>query len=291
MAAFRRLAIIGNELWRISNKRWNSGLADRAAFVTGSVLPADGLTLSDFMSQARGGLGPGQLSSAKPSTSSSPGAPSVFIETYGCQMNVNDSEVVHSVLSQAGYVGASSSDDADVILLNTCAIRDHAESKIWQRLGYFKNMKAARRREAKAQAGTSSIRKKSPVVGVLGCMAERLKHRLLESDKMVDLVAGPDAYRDLPRLINIVQGGTGIEGRTRAQDAPATQQAINVQLSADETYADVVPVRPSGAHSVFLSIMRGCNNMCAFCVVPFTRGRERSRPASSIVDEVRRSRE
>lgn len=305
-------------------------------------LPNDGLDLSHFINQARGG--PEQLNASLPSTSASNAMPSrqVFIETYGCQMNVNDSEVVHSVLRDAGFTAASSAEAADVVLLNTCAIRDNAESKIWQRLGYFKNLKVARRTAAKKAAklerrGETAAGLETglqqggllfaprPVVGVLGCMAERLKHRLLESEKMVDLVAGPDAYRDLPRLINIVEGsGRGAGGgvfeapnfaaEEQDNDAPNIAQqgplsskgsneaskgrrkslpnssssaaAINVQLSLDETYADVVPVRPAGSRSVFLSIMRGCNNMCAFCVVPFTRGRERSRPLQSILDEV-----
>lgn len=151
---------------------------------------------------------------------------------------------------------------------------------------------------------TSLPTQNSPIVGVLGCMAERLKHRLLESDKLVDIVAGPDAYRDLPRLIDIVQQGTTavLAGDNEEEDTnhkghqaitPYTSThsehrmtAINVQLSLDETYADVVPVRLAGTRSVYLSVMRGCNNMCAFCVVPFTRGRERSRPLGSILDEV-----
>jgi tRNA A37 methylthiotransferase MiaB len=254
-------------------------------------------------------------------------------------MNVNDSEVVQSVLQSAGYVAAPSAETADVVLLNTCAIRDKAEAKIRQRLGYFKNQKLARRQAARrallrgsessiggqqakyeesiqnlhadgatnnvtVNASSASPATQGPVVGVLGCMAERLKHRLLESDRLVDLVAGPDAYRDLPRLINLVQGRSHRDlvprgnsnkepGTTRnseeAKAAAAGHDAgdpINVQLSADETYADVVPVRPAGMTSAFLSIMRGCNNMCSFCVVPYTRGRERSRPIASIVEEV-----
>ena len=317
-------------------------------------IPNDGLDLSHFINQARGGAE--QLNMSLPSTSSSvdnmSGMPvpqkRVFIETYGCQMNVNDSEVVNSVLRDAGFTSAPSAEAADVVLINTCAIRDNAESKIWQRLGYFKNLKISRKAAAKKAAKLANSLESNtsdriptgtitpaigPVVGVLGCMAERLKHRLLESEKMVDLVAGPDAYRDLPRLINIVEGsgssGSAIETAQMSssvveysplveiKEGEKTESgaaspvlpkavvglstkdrnsishgsihqntAINVQLSLDETYADVVPVRPSGARSVFLSIMRGCNNMCAFCVVPFTRGRERSRPSQSILDEV-----
>jgi len=191
-------------------------------------------------------------------------------------MNVNDSEVVRTVLDMAGgYSVAPSAEEADVVLLNTCAIRENAESKIWQRLGYFKNMKLERRKRHRFEEG-----KWGPVVGVLGCMAERLKHKLLEGDRLVDLVVGPDAYRDLPNLIEIVSP-SGI----RKEESAST--AINVQLSVEETYADIIPVRHSSEHSVFLSIMRGCNNMCSFCVVPYTRGRERSRPVSSIIDEIR----
>ncbi|KDD75516.1 radical SAM protein [Helicosporidium sp. ATCC 50920] len=221
-------------------------------------------------------------------------------------MNASDSEVVLSVLQSSGFGSAPDAESADVVLLNTCAIRENAESKIWQRLGYLKNLKRQRRRD---QA--------RPVVGVLGCMAERLKHKLLESDKLVDIVAGPDAYRDLPRLVSIVRGedGEGAEkggeetrvrharseaASTSAPSLPTPlpsrrdrrpswphQTAINVQLSVDETYADIVPVRRAGAHSAYLSIMRGCNNMCAFCIVPYVRGRERSRSLASILEEVR----
>ncbi|KAL4421454.1 hypothetical protein ABPG75_010745 [Micractinium tetrahymenae] len=200
------------------------------------------------------------------------------------QMNVNDSEVVLAVLAQAGYGRTNDPAAASVILCNTCAIRENAEAKIWQRLGYYKNLKAAARRQ----------KRPPPVVGVLGCMAERLKQRLLESDRLVDIVAGPDAYRDLPHLIDIVQGGSGsLDGGSSSGGGSAASgrggraAAMNVQLSADETYADIVPVRQPDAQSAFVSIMRGCNNMCSFCIVPYTRGRERSRPLQSIVEEVR----
>ena len=184
----------------------------------------------------------------------------VYVETYGCQMNVNDSEVMLAVLENAGYDATDDMHDADVILVNTCAIREKAEAKIWQRLAYFKSL---RRRKKKTE---------KPVVGVLGCMAERLKTRLLEADQLADLVAGPDAYRDLPNLIDAVNGG---------------EKAMNVQLSVEETYADIVPVRKEGAHSAFVTIMRGCDNACSFCIVPYTRGRERSRDPASIEYEVR----
>lgn len=264
----------------------------RAQFSTHAAsraVPNDGLTLHDF-------IGGGQLPDRQRQfrTSDAHDAQrSVFIETYGCQMNVNDTEVVLSVLQNAGFTMAASAELADVVLLNTCAIRDNAESKIWQRLGYFKNMKASsynrtqRRRHVNPSGNLKLVRNSHvPIVGVLGCMAERLKHRLLDSDKMVDLVAGPDAYRDLPRLIDVVAGNRMASDVSDEASSLSRQSAINVQLSVEESYADVVPVRPAGTMSVFLSIMRGCDNMCAFCVVPFTRGRERSRPIGSILDEV-----
>ena len=163
----------------------------------------------------------------------------VFIETHGCQMNVADTQVLEAVLQQAGYETVAAVQDADAALVNTCAIRDNAEAKVWHRLSELRAMK---RRRPPSQP---------LIVGVLGCMAERLKTQLLESDRMVDLVAGPDAYRDLPNLITIVEGG---------------EQAINVQLSQDETYADITPVRKEGGVSGYLSIQRGCDNFCAFCI-------------------------
>ncbi|MBP7028452.1 MAG: tRNA (N6-isopentenyl adenosine(37)-C2)-methylthiotransferase MiaB [Bacteroidales bacterium] len=181
-----------------------------------------------------------------------------YIETYGCQMNVADSEVVASVLSDAGYAPAGSIGEADIILVNTCSIRENAEQRVWGRLDLFRAQK-----------------KKRPqvIVGVLGCMAERLKEKLLESDKMVDMVVGPDAYRDLPMLVE-----TAVSGHA----------AVNVLLSREETYADISPVRlESNGVSAFISIMRGCNNMCAYCVVPYVRGAERSRDPETIVQEAR----
>ena len=195
-----------------------------------------------------------------PSDESKSERKNVYVETYGCQMNVNDSEVMLAVLKNGGYDETDDMHDADVILVNTCAIREKAEAKIWQRLAYFKSL---RRRKKKSE---------KPVVGVLGCMAERLKTKLLEADQLADLVAGPDAYRDLPNLITAVQGG---------------EKAMNVQLSVEETYADIIPVRKEGAHAAFVTIMRGCDNACSFCIVPYTRGRERSRDPSSIEYEVR----
>jgi tRNA A37 methylthiotransferase MiaB len=181
------------------------------------------------------------------------------IETYGCQMNVADSELVHSILQSAGFVRVGDVADADVVLLNTCAIRDKAEARIWSRLRQLRAPTAARKGRV--------------TIGLLGCMAERLKERLLEHDRLVDVVCGPDAYRALPRLLADVSGEDG-----------AT--AINVQLSVDETYADIAPVRESSnGVSAFVTIMRGCNNHCSFCIVPRTRGRERSRDPATIVRE------
>ncbi|KAJ2636966.1 hypothetical protein GGF44_003024, partial [Coemansia sp. RSA 1694] len=185
-----------------------------------------------------------------------------YVEVYGCQMNVSDTEILMSVLNKAGYQRTMELDNADVVFLMTCAIREKAEDKIWKRLTFLKTLKAKSRPE------------RPPMVGVLGCMAERLKEKLLESDKLVDVVCGPDGYRSLPRLLSL---------RALSADGVA-----NVMLSADETYADITPVRlDANKISVHLSIMRGCNNMCSFCIVPFTRGTERSRNIDSIVDEVR----
>lgn len=182
----------------------------------------------------------------------------LYIESYGCAMNFSDSEIIASILSKEGYKNISEEADADVIFLNTCAIRDNAENRIRTRLKDLKHRK-----------------KKKPnlVVGVLGCMAERLKAKLLDQEKLVDIVVGPDAYRDLPTLLNKVEDG---------------QKAVNVLLSREETYAEIAPVRlNTNGINAFISIMRGCDNMCSFCVVPFTRGRERSRDAFSIVAEAR----
>ncbi len=180
----------------------------------------------------------------------------LYVESYGCQMNFSDSEVVASIMANEGYSTTRNIDEADVVLINTCSIRENAETRVRNRLTEFKHKK-----------------EQNPelVVGILGCMAERLKKSLLEEEKLVDLVAGPDAYRDLPNLVEEV--GTG-------------QKAVNVLLSRDETYADISPVRlDQGGVSAFVTIMRGCDNMCSFCVVPFTRGRERSRDPQTIVEE------
>ncbi|MDX1409894.1 MAG: radical SAM protein, partial [Saprospiraceae bacterium] len=179
-----------------------------------------------------------------------------YIESYGCQMNFSDSEIVASVLMQESYTPTRDLEQADLILINTCSIREKAEETVRKRLRIFDQVKAQR-------PGT--------LVGVLGCMAERLKEKLLEEEKLVDLVVGPDAYRDLPALIRTAEDG---------------DKGVNVFLSREETYADISPVRlDSNGVTAFISIMRGCDNMCSFCVVPFTRGRERSRDPLSIEAE------
>lgn len=181
----------------------------------------------------------------------------LYIESYGCAMNFADSEIIASIMNENGFVNTTDELDADVIFLNTCAIRDNAENRIRERLKHLRNNKKSNN---------------DLIIGVLGCMAERLKSKLLEEEKLVDVVAGPDSYRELPKLVaEVDQGG----------------RAINVLLSREETYGDLNPVRlNSNGISAFVSIMRGCDNMCSFCVVPFTRGRERSRDPQSILNEV-----
>ena len=182
----------------------------------------------------------------------------LYIESYGCQMNFSDSEIVSSIMAENGFDTTSNVEDADVVFLNTCSIREKAEQTIRKRLVQFNGVKK---------------NKPEMLIGVLGCMAERLKSQLLEEEKIVDLVAGPDAYRDLPNLVSRVDDGT---------------KAVNTFLSREETYADISPVRlNSNGVTAFISIMRGCDNMCSFCVVPFTRGRERSRDPHSIVAEAK----
>ena len=180
----------------------------------------------------------------------------LYLESYGCQMNFSDSEIVASVMADMGYGVTDELERADVVMINTCSIRENAEQKVRARLQHFRSLKR---------------QKPSLVIGVLGCMAERLKSKLLDQEQLVDLVVGPDAYKDLPALLEQVQGG---------------QQAVNVLLSREETYADIAPVRlGTNGITAFVTIMRGCDNMCSFCVVPFTRGRERSRDPQSIVAE------
>jgi len=181
----------------------------------------------------------------------------LFIESYGCQMNFSDSEVVASILHNEGFNTTQNLEDADLVLVNTCSIREKAELTVRKRLEKY-----------------NAVKRKNPKmkVGVLGCMAERLKSKFLEEEKIVDLVVGPDAYKDLPNLIEEVDAG---------------RSAVNVVLSKEETYGDIAPVRlQSNGVSAFVSITRGCDNMCTFCVVPFTRGRERSREPQSILKEI-----
>jgi tRNA-2-methylthio-N6-dimethylallyladenosine synthase len=182
----------------------------------------------------------------------------VYIETYGCQMNVADSEVVVSILSEAGYEPTDNIKDAGLILINTCTIRDNAEQRIWGRLTAISYLKK---------------QNKNLKIGIIGCMAERLKEKLIETDQLVDLVVGPDAYRELPLLVAEAESG---------------HKAVNVLLSREETYSDISPVRmDKNGVSSFVSIMRGCNNMCAYCVVPYVRGAERSRNPESVLKEVK----
>ena len=186
------------------------------------------------------------------------GAKKIFLESYGCAMNFSDSEVVASIMSKNGFSLTKNLEEADAVFINTCAIRDNAEQTVRKRLKHFNQLKK---------------NKPAMLVGVLGCMAERLKQKFLEEERIVDIVAGPDSYRDLPRLVETAESG---------------QKAVNVFLSREETYADISPVRlDENGVSAFITIMRGCDNMCSFCVVPFTRGRERSRDPQSIVNEAR----
>ena len=181
----------------------------------------------------------------------------LFIETYGCQMNVADSEVVASIMQMDGYALTEQIEEADAIFVNTCSVRDNAEQKIYGRLQYFQSLRK---------------KKKHLIVGVMGCMAERVKDELIHVHH-ADLVVGPDAYLDLPNLVGAVERG---------------EKAINVELSTQETYKDVIPLKLPGVHiSGFVSIMRGCNNFCTYCIVPYTRGRERSRDVESILNEIR----
>lgn len=200
----------------------------------------------------------GETLTVKKEGSSPSNGKKFYIESYGCQMNFADSEVVASILSNSGFDSTTEFLDADLILINTCAIRDNAEQRVRHRLQHLSAVKK---------------KKRAAVIGVLGCMAERLKEKFLEEEKLIDIVAGPDSYRSLPMLV---------------EEAETGQKAVNVLLSRDETYAEINPVRlNSNGVSAFISITRGCDNMCSFCVVPFTRGRERSRDYNSIVAEAR----
>ena len=268
------------------------------------ILPNDGITLSKFLVSENSDLDVvndsemhalhylDNVSTTKGIQSSIKEQKLTFhIQTYGCQMNSNDSDIVRSLLlnhvrnnrSNFTFEELEDANAADIVLLNTCAIRDNAESKVWHRITELKNV------------NSKSKNNRSQVVGVLGCMAERLKDDMFSTGH-VDLVAGPDAYRDLPRLISSVfypsrennNEQIDIDGDSLSED-DTKNRVINVQLSIDETYADVTPVRKfKDDVSAFVSVMRGCNNMCSYCVVPFTRGRERSRELGTIVEESRR---
>ena len=178
----------------------------------------------------------------------------IYIETYGCQMNLADTEIVLGILGNKGYIVTQEATEADVVLINTCSIRENAEQRIYGRLGNFKNIKGS---------------KPDLIVGILGCMAERLRKDLVEKKSIVDLVVGPDEYRRLPELIDVAYNG---------------DKGIGVKLSRTETYDDIIPHREEGLQA-WISVMRGCDKFCTFCVVPFTRGRERSRSLNSVVEE------
>ena len=185
---------------------------------------------------------------------------SVYFEVYGCPMNVSDAEIIWSILSKHNYTKSNVIEHADVVLIVTCSIRDSSEQKIWRKLKYLRGLK---RKKSKHQLK----------IGVLGCMAERLKTKLIEKEKLIDVVAGPDSYRDLPRLLAISDEG---------------ESSVNVLLSLEETYADIMPINLSNNNlKSYVSIMRGCDNVCSYCIVPFTRGKERSRSLNTIVDEVK----
>lgn len=243
--------------------RWKASISPKA-----SLLPNDTLSLKDFLVAGR--------NLPKPNVEVEPEVlppylqnvdidghnRKVFFDVSGCQMNVNDTEIVWSILKSRNYQQTENINEADVVLMMTCSIRESAEKKIWNRLVHLKHMKKKR------------PKKHGPFqIGVLGCMAERLKTKIVEQENEVDVVCGPDAYKDLPRLLAVSNSGAS---------------AINVLLSLDETYSDIMPVKlDSNSITAFVSIMRGCDNMCTYCIVPFTRGKERSRPVDSIENEVR----
>ncbi|CCD68781.1 CDK5RAP1-like protein [Caenorhabditis elegans] len=248
--------------------RAHSGCSTSAAVKPKRAIPTDGLQLSDFIKestkkQRQKAIIPSIEDTKEylnPEDLQGNGRTVCYV-TYGCQMNVSDMEIVRSIMTKYGFVESDKKENADIVLLMTCSIRDGAEKKVWNQLKLIR----------------SNSVNKGQIVGVLGCMAERVRHDLLEKRNLVNIVAGPDSYRDLPRLVAVAAGGSN---------------GINVQLSLDETYADVQPIRvDSASKTAFISIMRGCDNMCTYCVVPFTRGRERSRPIESIVEEVQRLRD
>lgn len=238
-------------------KRVVSTLAKKAS------LPDDKLTLKDFLVVGKNLVKPGERFESEllppylQDIDVSGQGRKVYFDVYGCQMNVNDTEIVNAILKSRDYQMTQNINEADVILMMTCSIREGAETKIWNRLVHLKAMKKKR---------------KKLQIGILGCMAERLKTKIVEQEKEVDVIAGPDSYKDLPRLLAL--GKNGIS-------------AINVLLSLDETYADLMPIKlDQNSITAYVSIMRGCDNMCSYCIVPFTRGKERSRPIDSIEKEV-----
>ena len=251
------MTLVAKVLRRLSRTKCSSSLVPAVATLSTKRLD-DGLQLKDFLSGS-----PKEPRAPRDST-----APVFHIKTYGCQMNVNDTDIVRSLLYEAGWQETPEEEQADMLLSNTCAIREGAEQKVWQRL---RELKGRNRKVRK---------KRQKIVGVLGCMAERLQEDLLQ-DGLADLVVGPDAYRDLPTLAGKLM-------HRYDDDVDMDTYAVNVQLSLDETYADITPVRANKDDvSAFVSIQRGCANRCSFCIVPFTRGQERSRPLDSILEEIR----
>jgi MiaB/RimO family radical SAM methylthiotransferase len=253
------------------------------------LLPEDGLLLADFVKSSFQKQTKTTTTLQLDSNSTTSGqaiataTPSFSIKTYGCQMNVSDSDIVRAVLLESGFREAASEQQADIWLTNTCAIRDNAERKVWQRLHGLKKQKLEKQKHQEQRQ----------IVGLLGCMAERLQGELFQNG-LADLVVGPDAYRDLPRLLNELSFRTNKnddddDDHDHDDQQDPLEKAMNVQLSLEETYADIVPIRSpetTTSPSAFVSIQRGCSNRCSFCIVPFTRGQERSRPFESILAEV-----
>lgn len=271
-------AVLGRSL---SSSSSSSSATQTETIERSRSLPDDGLTFQDFVAAHQ------KTSATTINKENLDIQRSFHIRTYGCQMNVNDSDIVRSLLFDAGLRETDSDENADILLTNTCAIREGAEQRVWHRL---RDLHAKYRKTTSKRGKAQSTPK---VVGVLGCMAERLKEDLLR-DGLVDLVVGPDAYRDLPGMIEKI-----MHRETESSLDDMTQYAVNVQLSLDETYADITPARSrvssdssemdaSSNVSAFVSIQRGCSNRCSFCIVPFTRGQERSRPLDSIVAEIRK---
>lgn len=280
-------------------------------------LPDDGVTLSKFIASQQPEISQNEDENLGPVPTSTPldlykeEEPlkmKFHLKTYGCQMNVSDSDIIRSILldeknNSIQFEETQEEMDADVLLTNTCAIRENAEQKVWHRLKELRahdsknpleKIALVNQEEEKPRYRKKQANKRKRIIGVLGCMAERLKEDMFR-DGTADLIVGPDAYRDLPRLINaLAPKPTGNmeqqdnQGNLKMYEMPQLERALNVELSFDETYADINPVRANPDDvSAFVSVMRGCNNMCSYCVVPFTRGRERSRELESIVREAR----